>query len=332
LSYLDSFPVFARVAELGSFTTAANHLRMPPTVVAQRMRQLERHLGVRLFNRSTRQLILTEHGRIFYEGAVKTLDAVASVEASISVMMKQPRGSIQVAAPLGIGRRLFGPAIPEFHDCYPDIYVSLRLSDRNMDILREGIDVGFRLGALKDSSLIARGILECERVFAASPDYLDRRGRPSAPAELLEHDCLIHRFPGAPEFRWPVATGDGVEWLRVAGPFDSDDGDVLTDLALAGCGIVLKPRMEIQDHLQSGALERILAGHSPTAVQLAAVYPHRQPQHSKSRLFVDFMIDRLRSWNERPQASGERQKFGTGMPQNPNTAIQRELLPGLLGE
>lgn len=312
MSYLDYFPVFARVAELGSFTTAGNHLHMPPTLVAQRVRQLERRLGVRLFNRSTRELILTEYGRVFYEGAVKTLEAAASVEASISVMTKQPRGSIQVAAPLGIGRRLIGPAVPEFHDRHPDIYVGLRLSDRNMDILRDGIDVGFRLGALKDSSLIARGILECDRVFAASPEYLDRRGRPSSPADLMEHDCLMHRFPGAPEFRWPVVIEGAVEWLRVAGPFDSDDGDALTDLALGGCGIVLKTRLEIHDHLQMGTLECILPDYSPTPVQLAAVYPHRPPRNSKTRLFVDFMVERLRKWNKHLHEQATRQPIDVG--------------------
>src|SRR5690606_32109542 len=132
-----------------------------------------KYLGVRLFNRTTRQLTPTEHGRVFYDGARKVLDAVTQAEAAVSALSGKPRGTIRVTAPLGLGRRLIASGIPEFRDRYPDIEVRLRLSDHEVDIMKEGIDVAFRLGTLEDSSLRMRNVMDCERVLVAAPAYLD---------------------------------------------------------------------------------------------------------------------------------------------------------------
>jgi len=169
MAYLDNIAVFVRVVELGNLSAAGRDLRISPAVASNRIKELEKHLGVRLFNRTTRQLSPTEHGRVFYEGARKVLEAVAQADAAVSALSGQPRGTIRVTAPLGIGRRLIASGIPDFHDRYPDIEVRLRLSDRQVDIMKEGIDVAFRLGHLEDSSLRMRGIMDCERVLAAAP-------------------------------------------------------------------------------------------------------------------------------------------------------------------
>src|SRR5690606_4989981 len=139
---------------------------------------------------------------------------------------------------------MIASGIPEFHDRYPDIEVRLRLSDHNVDLMKEGIDVAFRLGQLEDSSLRMRGIMDCERVIAAAPAYLAARGEPKLPQELVSerHDCLLLRFPGSREFHWTLNTPDGPQKFEVRGPFDSDDGDVITGWALAGRGIINKPR------------------------------------------------------------------------------------------
>ena len=294
MAYLDNVAVFVRVVELGNLSAAGRDMRISPAVASNRIKELEKHLGVRLFNRTTRQLMPTEHGRVFYDGAKQILDSVTEAEAAVSALSGQPRGTIRVTAPLGIGRRLIASGIPEFHDRYPDIEVRLRLSDRNVDIMQEGIDVAFRLGLLEDSSLRLRGILECERVLAASPAYLARRGEPETPQDLLsrKHDCLLLRFPGAREHVWTLRAPDGPKKFEVHGPFDSDDGDVVTGWALAGRGIINKPRFDVEPFLRDGRLKVILPQYPPEPAQLAAVYPHKKFQDPKVRLLLDFMAER----------------------------------------
>jgi len=294
MAYLDNIAVFVRVVELGNLSAAGRDMRISPAVASNRIKELEKHLGVRLFNRTTRQLMPTEHGSVFYDGAKRILGAITEAEAAVSALSGQPRGTIRVTAPLGLGRRLIASGIPEFHDKYPDIEVRLRLSDHNVDIMKEGIDVAFRLGLLEDSSLRMRGIMECERVLVAAPEYLERRGEPKTAQELVEkrHDCLLLRFPGMREFFWTLSMPTGPTKLEVRGPFDSDDGDVLTGWALAGRGVVNKPRFEVEPFIRDGRLKVILADTPPMPIQLAAVYPHKNLQDPKVRLLLDFMADR----------------------------------------
>ncbi|MBN7762044.1 LysR family transcriptional regulator [Nitratireductor aquibiodomus] len=294
MAYLDNIAVFVRVVELGNLSSAGRDMRLSPAVASNRVKELEKHLGVRLFNRTTRQLTPTEQGRVFYEGARKVLEAVAEAEASVADLSGQPRGTIRVTAPLGIGKRLIASGIPEFRDQYPEIEVRLRLSDHEVDMMREGIDVAFKLGILENSSFRMRGIMDCERVLAAAPDYLKRRGEPKTPEALIDerHDCLMLRFPGAREHFWMLQTPEGARKFEVGGPFDSDDGDVITDWALAGRGIVNKPRFEIEPFLRDGRLQVVLPETPPVPVKLAALYPHKKFQDPKVRLLVDFMAGR----------------------------------------
>ncbi|WP_395450147.1 LysR family transcriptional regulator [Aminobacter sp. UC22_36] len=294
MAYLDNIAVFVRVVELGNLSAAGRDMRISPAVASNRIKELEKHLGVRLFNRTTRQLMPTEHGNVFYSGAKQVLEAITEAEAAVSALSGQPRGTIRVTAPLGLGRRLVASGIPEFHDKYPDIEVRLRLSDHNVDILKEGIDVAFRLGLIEDSSLRMRGIMECERVLVAAPKYLEKRGEPESPNELIgrKHDCLMLRYPGSREYFWTLETPGGPTKFEVHGPFDSDDGDVLTGWALAGRGIINKPRFEVEPFIRDQRLKVILKETPPTPVQFAAVYPHKKLQDPKVRLLLDFMADR----------------------------------------
>ncbi|MEK1886840.1 MAG: LysR family transcriptional regulator [Phyllobacterium sp.] len=294
MSYLDNLRVFVRVVELGNLSAAGRDQRASPAVASNRIKELERHLGVRLFNRTTRKLTPTEHGRVFYEGAVKIIEAINEAEAAIADLAKKPKGAIRITAPLGIGRRLIASGIPEFHDKYPDIEVRLRLSDHNIDIMSEGVDVAFKLGILEDSNLRMRGIMNCERVICASPHYLERRGTPATPDALIaeHHDCLLLRYPGSKEYYWTLQTPDGLRKLEVSGPYDSDDGDVLTRWALDGRGIINKPLFEVKSYLNEGALSPILEDTPPASIQLAAIYPHKRFQDPKVRLMIDFMTER----------------------------------------
>lgn len=295
MAYLDNIQTFVRVYELGSMSAAARDQRISPAVASARISQLEEYLNVRLFQRTTRRLHPTEQGRAFYEGAIRIIDAINEAEDAVSSITKDPRGTIYVAAPLGIGRRFIAPQIPEFKKKYPKINLRLRLSDRKLDLTAEGLDIAFFLGLPEDSTLRIRKIADCPRLLCAAPEYIAKNGMPTDIAELTNgtHDCLNLRYPGAPEFQWPLQTSEGIERVPVTGPFESDDGDVLTDWALNGHGILLKPLFEISGYLASGALIPVLTGTPPIPIQLACLYTHRKRQDPKARLFIDFMVERL---------------------------------------
>lgn len=296
MAYLDNIRTFVRVYELGNMSAAARDMRISAAVASSRISQLEAHLNVRLFQRTTRMLNPTEQGRLFYQGALKILDSVDEAEAEISNVTENPKGSLYVAAPLGVGQRLVAPAAPEFRKQYPLINIRLRLSDRKLDLAAEGLDAAFILGVPEDSTLRIRKIADCPRVLCASPDYIARKGMPEKSSDLKaqKHACLNLRYPGAPEFQWPLETPDGVQRVPVSGPLESDHGDVLTNWALDGQGIVLKAVFEISEHLASGRLVPVLTAEPPVPVQLACLYMHRRRQDPKARLFIDFMVDHIR--------------------------------------
>ncbi|MCC0030576.1 MAG: LysR family transcriptional regulator [Brucellaceae bacterium] len=296
MPYLDSIRVFVRTVELGSITAAGRDQRLSPAVASNRIKELENRLGLRLFNRTTRKLVPTEIGRLYYEHAVKVVDALDQAEAVAAGHSKSPRGVIRVTAPLGIGRRIIAPHVPAFHDRYPDVSVHLRLSDRKVDLFDEGVDVAFVLGDLQDSNMKIRKIADCRRVLCAAPSYLDGRGTPASPDELgsKAHSCLLLRFPGSQEYYWTLETEFGPQKFNVGGPYDSDEGDVLTTWALDGRGIVNKPLFEVNHHIQGGRLVPVLAANPPPTSRFACMYPHRRLQDPKVRLFIDFMIGRCR--------------------------------------
>jgi DNA-binding transcriptional LysR family regulator len=180
----------------------------------------------------------------------------------------------------------------------------LRLSDRKLDLTAEGLDVAFFLGVPEDSTLRIRKIADCPRVLCASPKYLSDRGAPTAPEELTNgtHDCLNLRYPGAPEFQWPLETSEGTRRFAVKGPFESDDGDVLTDWALEGHGITLKPEFEIAEHLASGTLVPVLSDTPPMPIQMALLYTHRRHQDPKTRLLIEFMTPRVQAALQKKEA------------------------------
>ncbi len=176
MSYVANLKTFVRVYELGSMSAAGRDQRISAAVASARIAELERHLRVRLFNRTTRSLQPTEQGSIFYQGALKILETIAEAETAVADVSQSPRGSLHVAAPLGLGKRLIAPLIPAFKDLYPEIDVRLRLSDRRLDLTAEGLDLAFVLGVLEDSNLRVRPIADCRRILCAAPAYL--AGRP----------------------------------------------------------------------------------------------------------------------------------------------------------
>ena len=295
MPYLESLRVFLRVVELGSITAGGRDLRLTPAVASKRIKELEAHLGVRLFNRTTRRLSPTEVGQEFYTHARRVIAALDEAEAVAAGFSDNPQGTIRIAAPLGIGRRAIAPHIPDFTDRYPGIDIRLRLTDRRIDMFDDGVDLAFRLGDFPDSDLKLRLILDCPRALVASPGYLARHGTPTRPEDLRDgHNCLLLRYPRSPEYFWTLQTETGPQKLDVRGRFDADDGDVLTDWAIDGRGIANRPRFDIQAHLASGDLVEVLPETPPLPARFGCLFAHRTLQDPKMRLFLDFISDRAR--------------------------------------
>jgi DNA-binding transcriptional LysR family regulator len=295
MSYLDNIRTFVRVYELGSMSAAGRDLRISPAVTSSRISQLEEHLSVRLFQRTTRSLTPTEQGKAFYGGAAEILDSVDKAEARVVNITDNPKGSLYVAAPLGVGRRLIAPLVSGFLEQYPEVSIRLRLTDRKVDLTTEGLDLAFFLGQPEDSTLRIRKIADVDRVLCASPAYINAFGMPVSGDDLITgaHECLNLRFPGAPEFQWRLRTSDGPKRFRVTGRYESDDGDVLTDWALAGNGIAMKPIFEVADHIKAGRLVPVALQTPPEPIQMACLYTHRRRQDPKTRLFMDYVIERI---------------------------------------
>ncbi|WP_089994242.1 LysR family transcriptional regulator [Cognatiyoonia koreensis] len=295
MSYLENIRTFVRVYELGSMSAAGRDLRISPAVTSSRISQLEDRLSVRLFQRTTRSLTPTEQGKAFYGGACEVLEAVENAEANVVNITDNPKGSLFVAAPLGVGRRLIAPQVPEFLAQYPEVSVRLRLTDRKIDLTTEGLDLAFFLGQPEDSNLRIRKIADVPRVLCASPEYIEAHGNPVSGEQLIAdgHECLNLRFPGAPEFQWPLITDDGPKKFRVSGRYECDDGDILTDWALAGHGIAMKPTFEVSSYITNGQLVPVAVNTPPENIQMACLFTHRRRQDPKTRLFMEFMIERI---------------------------------------
>ncbi|SEH96546.1 transcriptional regulator, LysR family [Methylobacterium sp. 275MFSha3.1] len=291
---LESIRIFLRSAETGSFSAAGRSLRLSPSVVSYRIQTLEEHLGCLLLTRTTRRMSLTEAGRIFYDRCLDITAAVEQAEKSVETAGAVPRGVLKVTAPLGLGRRVVAPLVPRFRDRHGETDVRLRLSEHLLDLVQEAVDVAIRLSQMRDSTFTLRKVAEIERVLCAAPAYLAEHPAPAEPADLLQHDCLLLRYPGAEQFRWTLVDGQETVTLPVSGHIDADDGDTLTAWTLAGEGIVLKPLFEVAAHLAEGRLVPVLEHTPPTSVTLGLLYPSRKMLSARTKTFVDMTHEALR--------------------------------------
>ena len=292
---LENIRIFLRAIETGSFSAAGRMLRLSPSVVSYRIQLLEDTLGARLLTRTTRNMRLTEAGEVFLEHCKEIVEAVERAEASVAESTgASPKGVLRVTAPLGLGRRVIAPMVARYREAQPLTEVRLRLSDHILDIVTEGVDLAIRLARMEDSSFTLRKVAEVERVLCASPAYLARRGSPQSPADLSLHDCLLLRFPGSQQFRWTLDfRGESIA-APIQGPVDADDGDVLTQWALDGLGVVLKPLFEVADHLSEGRLVEVLPEARPQSVTLGILYPTRRMLPPRTKAFIEMAVEELR--------------------------------------
>ena len=283
---------FVAVVEAGTLSRAAERLETTPGAVSRRIASLEQRLGLRLLNRTTRRLGLTEAGERYYEDVVGILRALAEAEDRVTHLSDAPRGNLRVAAPLSFGVWTLAPLLPGFADRYPDLRVSIDLDDRLVDILGSGADLALRIGPLEDSTLVARRICDYRRVVCAAPSYLERRGEPASPADLVVHACLHYSNINLKE-EWVFAVGtrvvQGLQTVEVTGPLCANNGDLLRRVAVGGMGICALPEFIAAEDLAAGRLKAILTDFEAPTLTLWALWPSRRFVPAKIRVFVDYL-------------------------------------------
>jgi DNA-binding transcriptional LysR family regulator len=281
--------VFAQVVEQGHLARAAERLGMSTSTVSRHLAELEAHLGVRLLNRTTRRLSLTESGRAFHERCVQLLADLEEAESMATSAAVVPKGTLKLTCSMAFGVRHLGPALAEFAQRHPDMRFEIELSDRMVDIVDEGMDLALRIGDVGSQTLIGRRIGTSQLICCAAPAYLAKHGTPAVPADLASHACLTYAYaPSGNTWRFRTTAG-GDESVRISGPAHANSGQMLTTLAVAGMGIALEPDFIVAPDLRSGALVPLLPGYAPPATAIHAVYPSRRHLSAKVRAFVDFL-------------------------------------------
>ncbi|MEJ2124047.1 MAG: LysR family transcriptional regulator [Alphaproteobacteria bacterium] len=290
LTPITDLEIFVRVADAGNMSAAGREMGLSPAVVSKRISHMEERLGVRLFQRTTRQLKLTETGTGFYDRVVNILSDIADAEAFVSQLNDKVAGTLRVTAPAGFARMHVTPHLAAFMRQYPGLTIDMHLTDSIVDIVGEGIDVAIRIAELNDSSLVARKLAPSHRVICASPSYLEWHGVPRTYMDLSKHNCL------APSYyqTWHLKGPEGVVSVKTSGNLRTDSGDVIREAVLAGLGIGLCPTWSVADDLRNGRLQVLLPEYSDASgIAIHAVYPCRQFVPAKLRSFVDFLAQRF---------------------------------------
>ncbi|NKF21923.1 LysR family transcriptional regulator [Solimonas marina] len=288
---LDALRVFERVASLGSLTAAAEDMGLSLAVVSKRLARLESGLGLRLLQRSTRRLSITEEGRLLREHTLRVLADLEQAEAALARQQGHIAGTLRLTAPNSFGRRYVVPLLAGFTALHPHLQLQLQLSDDVLDLVADNFDLAIRYGMPPDSSYVAVPLAPNHRVLCASPDYIARRGAPTRLAELAAHDCIV--LGPSPAAEWRFGSGQKQRSVRVRGRYCANDGEATHAMALAGMGIALKSIWDVYDDLQAGRLRQILPRHAELAVPLNAVYWSGRHVAPRVGAFIAYVRDKL---------------------------------------
>lgn len=289
----DDLQAFVAVVEAGSFTAAADRLDVAKSAISRRVSGLEERLGVQLLRRTTRRLNLTDTGQSFYERSARILADLDEAEAAVGQEHGELRGNLRVALPMSFGLRHMSMPIAEFNRRHPRVTFDLNFNDRRIDLVEEGVDVAIRIGRLADSTLIARRLFEVRTVLCASPDYLERRGTPKTPDDLLDHDCLGYSNLPDPG-HWVCSDSSGERHtVSVHVVMTASSGDFLCAAAAEGLGIALQPTFIAGDAIGRGELLPILTDYDWPVSPAYAIYPPTRHLSYRVREFIDFLADRF---------------------------------------
>lgn len=283
---------FARSASLGSYTAAARLLGVSPSAVSKSVQRLEQHLGVRLFTRSTRSLILTPEGHDLHERALRLLREAEGIQQAAVASRSEPAGTLKIAASLPVGVHLLAPALPAFQARYPKLSIDLRLSDRMVDIVEEGFDLAIRTGELSDSRLISRRLAPNRVCAFASPTYLRRRGIPKHPDDLIHHDCVNFRYQSSGQMlRWPFRIGERLVEITPDAKIVIDASDGVAEVLVAGGGIGIALTYLAASYVESGALVPVLQEFAVERSVTTALWPESRRSNPNVKAFLTFLTE-----------------------------------------
>lgn len=280
------FEIFARVVETGSMSAAGRELGFSPALVSKRMKRLEERLGVRLMQRTTRQIALTEVGQGFYERILAVIASVEEAENYVTRRSETVRGTLRVAAPTSFGRMHIAPHLKNLLDKNPDVSITLDLSDEFVDLVAGNYDVAVRIAELTDSSHVARKLANNTRILCATPTYLSEHGEPKSVADLRNHQCLH----AASQDTWRLTGPDGAMAVRPECMLNTNSSEVVREAVLNGLGIAMRSTWDIGEELADGRLKIVLPSYrGSTHVGLYALYPSKQYLPTKVRVFIDYL-------------------------------------------
>lgn len=289
---LGAMAVFVRVVESGSFSAVARELGSSQPTISKQVQALEAALGGRLIARSTRRLALTDEGQRYFEHCRQILAAVDSAELSFQTGREQVAGALRVASSVSFGRTCIAPFLGEFLGRYPQVNLELQLSDRNEDLVSEGIDVSLRIGELPASGMIARNLGQMRRLVLAAPTYLDAHGTPRTPEDLTRHNCLVFtRLPDAGT--WTFSRDGREQSVRVGGNARSNSSEAIREMVLSGLGVSLSPDWLFSADLAAGRVVPLLRGFTPRPLPIHALSPANRRQSARVRAFVEFLAGKL---------------------------------------
>lgn len=288
MDQLSRIGIFVAVVRNESFIGAARDLGITSSAVSKQVQNLELDLQVKLLNRTTRRVSVTEEGAVFFARAERALDDLREAQEQVYELKSRPRGPLKVSLPLSLGVKYLGRAIAAFAQRYPEVELDVSLDDRFVDIAAEGFDLVVRIGSLEDSSLTARRLASCPFIICASPAYLRQHGTPAAPQDLARHNVMLYTRNNA-RHEWRYKGGDNRPGqVDLKGSFKCDSGSVLCDAALEGIGIVALPIFYVAEHLKDGSLQALLQGYVTWPKRdIHAVFPPNRFLSTRLRLLID---------------------------------------------
>ncbi|MYM85200.1 LysR family transcriptional regulator [Duganella sp. FT50W] len=282
---------FVHLVKQGSLSALARELGVTPPAISTRLAQMEKRLGVRLLNRTTRRISVTHEGEVYLARGAQLLTELEELEQTVSSSRGVPKGLLRVNATFGFGRRHIAPAIVEFARRYPAVELQLELTDRSINLTDKAFDIGIWFGTVPDSRMVARKIATNLRCLCASPDYLARAGTPAVPRDLQAHQCIVLRESDAAYSTWNLSKGNKHESVKIRGGLSTNDGETGVLWALAGFGILMRSGWDVQSHIGSGRLVPVLPEWSLPVADIFAVYPERANLSAKVSVFIDFLVE-----------------------------------------
>jgi len=297
MNLFSSISLFVKTVEVGNFSELGRQLHLAPSSISRQINALEEELGVRLLQRTTRNINLTEAGQIYYERANKILSDLDDAQLAITQLQARPKGLLRINVAIPFGERIIVPLIPDFLSLYPEVKIDLSLEDRAIDLVEERVDLAIRIGRLEDSSIVARKLADNRFVVCASQKYIEVHGQPENPEDLSQHNCIVNRNIYNSN-TWQFRKGNNSQNISVTGNFQANSGGALYNAMLSNLGIAILPTWYVGEDIKCGRLQWLLKDYDVNLSSMIdsaifALYPAGQYLPPKVRVFVDYLTEKI---------------------------------------